>query len=441
VFEALSEKISGAMGRLQGKPRLTEENIQGALADVRTALIEADVHVKVVRSFLDDVRAKLVGIEVPGGVTPGQFALKVVSEELAALMGGLHQGLALDGRPPAVILLVGLQGAGKTSTAGKLAHWLKAQGKTPYLVPADVYRPAAIEQLTTLAQRLGVGCYPSTALMKPAAISRSGVEEARRAGADAVIVDTAGRLAIDEPLMAELEAIKADTAPREILFVADGMTGQDAVNTAQAFHQRLGLTGHILTKMDGDARGGAALSIRAVTGQPVKFMGVGEKMENLEPFHPDRVAGRILGMGDLLGLIEKTQAAYSERQAAELQRKIVQSEFSLEDFLQQIRTMRGMGSIKDLMGMMPGMNPAMKNADFDEGKLKKIEAVISSMTPRERRNHQIINMSRTNRIAKGSGTRGSDVTRVLKQFSQMRKMMKKVSGNPAQMLKGMFPGM
>jgi signal recognition particle subunit SRP54 len=412
---------------------------------VRIALLEADVNFRVVRAFLEAVQKRALGEEVPGGISAGQYFIKIVSDELAAMMGGAHEPLHLEGASPAVLMLVGLQGSGKTTTIGKLAKLFKDEGRKPYLVPADVYRPAAIEQLATLARALEVPCHPSRSEQDPVDIAREAVEAGRKAGADVILIDTAGRLQIDEELMAELERMKA-VQPREILYVADGLTGQDAVNTAREFHDRLGLSGHILTKMDGDARGGAALSIRAVTERPIKFITVGEKLENLERFHPDRIASRILGMGDLVSLIEKAQETFDEEQALALQRKMARNEFTLADFLDQIRALRTMGPLKDLMAMVPGMAGMLKNSDLDEGQLKRVEAIICSMTPRERANHQIINLSRRNRIAQGSGTRPNDVNKLLKQFSQMRKVMKKMSRfggdqrRAMQSLHSMLPG-
>ena len=445
MFEALQEKLSGALSRIRGSNRLNEANIAEALGQVRLALLEADVNVRVVRAFLDAVRDRALGGDVPGGLNAGQYFIKVVSEELTEMMGGQHQPLAVVPPLPAVVMLVGLQGSGKTTTAGKLARMLKEEGHKPYLVPADVYRPAAIEQLRTLAERLEVPCHPSRTDQDPVAIAAEAVKAARAAGCDVVLVDTAGRLQIDDGLMAELERIKKAALPAEILFVADGLTGQDAVNTAAEFHTRLGLTGHILTKMDGDARGGAALSIRAVTKQPIRFMAVGEKPEDLERFHPERVASRILGMGDLVSLIEKAQQTFDETQALDLQRKMARNEFTLVDFLDQIRGLRRMGSLKDLAEMIPGMGGMLKGSQMNERELTRVEAIICSMTQRERMNHQIINTSRRNRIAQGSGTKPNDVNRLLKQFTQMRKMMKKVSrfaGDPRrtmQSLHSMFP--
>jgi signal recognition particle subunit SRP54 len=446
MFERLQEKLTGALGLMRGKQRLGEANVEEALQQVRLALLEADVNVRVVRAFLEAVKQRALGEEVPGGVTAGQYFIKIVSDELAAMMGGAHEPLRLEGAPPAVLMLVGLQGSGKTSTIGKLAKLLKDEGRKPYLVPADVYRPAAIEQLKTLAHALDVAAYPSRTEQDPVDIAKAGVEAGRKAGADVVLIDTAGRLQIDEELMVELERMKAAVQPREILYVADGLTGQDAVNTAAEFHARLELSGHVLTKMDGDARGGAALSIRAVTQRPIKFMTVGEKLENLERFHPDRIATRILGMGDLVSLIEKAQETYNEEQALALQRKMARNEFTLTDFLDQIRALRNMGSLKDLMEMVPGMSGMLKSSNLDEGQLKRVEAMICSMTPRERDNHQIINLSRRNRIARGSGTKANDVNKLLKQFSQMRKVMKKMTRfggdqrRAMQSLQSMFPG-
>jgi signal recognition particle subunit SRP54 len=445
MFEALSEKLTAAMAKVRGQARLTEQNIAAALLDARTALLEADVNVKVVRAFLGSVQERVLGTDIPGGLTAGQFFIKTVSDELAEMMGGAHRGLNLDGAIPAVVMLVGLQGSGKTSTAGKLAKFLKDQGKRPYLVPADVYRPAAIEQLQTLARTLDVACHPTRPAERPVEIARAAVSAGRAAGADVVLIDTAGRLHIDDALMLELEQMRKAVSPREVLFVADGLTGQDAVNTAQAFHARIGVTGHVLTKMDGDARGGAALSIRAVTQVPIKFITVGEKLDNLERFHPERVAERILGMGDLVSLIEKAQGAYDEQQALELQRKMGRNEFSLQDFLDQIRAMRAMGPMKDLMAMIPGMGAAAKSPALDERQFVRMEAMICSMTPRERDNHNLITLSRQKRIARGSGTRPSDVVRLLKQFGQMRKMLKKMTGlgdprKAMQMAQGMLAG-
>ncbi|MBI3993110.1 MAG: signal recognition particle protein [Candidatus Lambdaproteobacteria bacterium] len=444
MFEALSERLSATLSRVRGQKRLSEANIEQAVQDVRLALLEADVNFRVVRAFLGTVSERALGEDVAGGLTAGQHFIKVVHEELAALLGSEHQALRLEGPTPAVVMLVGLQGSGKTSTVGKLARLLRSEGKMPYLIPADVYRPAAIEQLTMLGRALEVPVYPATVEMGAVAIAKDGVQAARKAGADVALLDTAGRLAIDDALMSELEQIKRAVAPVEILFVADGMTGQDAVNTAETFHQRLQLTGHVLTKMDGDARGGAALSIRAVTQQPIKFMTVGEKLEALERFHPERIASRILGMGDLMSLIEKAQGTFDEQQALELQRKISRNEFTLNDFLDQLRMIRQMGSMQDLLAMIPGMGGALKAGQFDEKQLVRIEAMICSMTYRERENHNIINVSRQKRIARGSGTRPSDVTKMLKQFAQMRKMMKKMTrlGGAQKMmnLAGLAPG-
>lgn len=446
MFETLQEKLTGALSRIGGRNVLNESNIEEALGQVRLALLEADVNFRVVRAFLDAVQSRALGEEIPGGINAGQHFIRIVSDELAAMMGGEHAPLKLEGKAPAVIMLVGLQGSGKTSTAGKLARMLSEEGKRPYLVPADVNRPAAIEQLQTLARVQDVPCYDTRPGEDPVKIAKAALKAGRKAGAEVVLIDTAGRLQIDEELMGELERMKAAVDPGEILYVADGLTGQDAVNTASEFHARLNLTGHVLTKMDGDARGGAALSIRAVTQRPIKFMTVGEKLEDLERFHPERIASRILGMGDLVSLIEKAQDTFDEEQALEMQRKMARNEFSLSDFLDQIRALRTMGPLKDLMNMVPGMSGMMKKDGLDEKQLVKVEAIICSMTRRERGNHQIINMSRRNRIAKGSGTKPNDVNKLLKQFSQMRKMMKKMSrfgGDPRramQSMESMLPG-
>lgn len=445
MLEVLSEKFGSTLRKIRGQHRLSEANIEAALRDVRLALLEADVNYKVVTAFLETVSQRVMGEEVPEGITAGQYFVKTISDELAEMMGGEHQGLRLDGAIPAVVMLVGLQGSGKTSTVGKLAKFLLEEGKKPYLVPADVYRPAAIEQLATLARSLDVPCYPATVEEGAVGIAVEGARAGSRAGADVVIIDTAGRLHIDDVLMEELDQIKRQVSPQEILFVADGMTGQDAVNTAAAFHERLELTGHVLTKMDGDARGGAALSIRAVTGQPIKFMGVGEKLEDLERFHPERIASRVLGMGDLVSLIEKAQETFDEKKALELQRKMSRNEFTLADFRDQLQAMKKMGSMKELIEMLPGAGGMLKNANLDDKQINKAEAIINSMTLDERENHNKINLSRQKRISKGSGTRPSDVNRLLKQFGQTRKMMKKMSrmGDPSKamgMAQSLFSG-
>jgi signal recognition particle subunit SRP54 len=439
MFENLTDKLQTVFKRIRGHGSLSEENIQEALREVRMALLEADVHFQVVRDFVESVRTKALGKEVLHSLSPGQQLVKIVNDELVQLMGASARRLNLSGSP-AGIMLVGLQGSGKTTTAGKLARWLGGQERRVGMVPADIYRPAAIEQVFQLGKMVGVPVFEPREGEAPVQICVRAQDWAREKGLNTLILDTAGRLHIDEPLMAELRRIKAAVAPGEILLVADAMTGQDAVKIAQSFNEQLDITGVVLTKLDGDARGGAALSIRAVTQRPIVLVGVGEKLEALEVFHPDRMASRILGMGDVLSLIEKAQAAYDEKQARELERKIRKDAFSLEDFLDQIRQLRKMGPLDELLKMVPGMGKIKGGVDFQagEGELKKIEAIICSMTGQERRNHAIINGSRRLRIARGSGTTVQDVNRLLKNYAQMRKMMKKMGrGGRMGMLQGM----
>jgi signal recognition particle subunit SRP54 len=431
MFENLSSKLEAVFKKLRGHGKLTEENIQEALKEVRMALLEADVHFKVVKDFIQTVQQRAIGQEVVGSLTPAQQLIKVVQEELTGLMGGEGQGIHLSGSPPVPIMLVGLHGSGKTTTAGKLARYFQEKKKRPYLIPADVYRPAAIDQLQKLGQELGVDFYRPQAAQTPLDISLKGREEALRKGYDPIIIDTAGRLHIDEALMLELREIKNQIKPKEVLFVADAMTGQDAVTIAKSFNERLGVDGVILTKMDGDARGGAALSIQAVTQKPIKFIGVGEKLDALEIFHPDRMASRILGMGDVLTLIEKAEAAVDEKKAKELERKIRKDAFTLEDFKDQLQQVRKMGSLESLLGMIPGLPRKMAGlgeAMVDEKELTRVEAIINSMTPKERTNHQIINGSRRLRIASGSGTTVQEVNQLLKRYAEARKMMKRLAG-------------
>lgn len=427
MFESLSDKLQSVFKKIRGHGTLSEANVQEALREVRLALLEADVHYKVVKDFVSSVQSKALGQEVLQSLTPGQQLVKIVHQELIRLMGEGERRLNLSGSP-ASIMLVGLQGSGKTTTAGKLARWLAAEGRKVGLVPADVYRPAATEQVLQLGQMMGLPVFKPGSGEDPVRICVRAQGWARERGLDTLILDTAGRLHIDEPLMEELKRIKGAVAPKEILLVADAMTGQDAVQIAQSFNQRLDITGVILTKMDGDARGGAALSIRAVTLRPIMFIGVGEKLDALEVFHPDRMASRILGMGDVLTLIEKAQAAYDEKKALELERKIRKEEFTLEDLLEQIRQVRKMGPLDDLVKMIPGAAKIKGVVDprAGEGELKRMEAIICSMTKEERLNHNIINGSRRLRIAKGSGTTVQDVNRLLKNYLEMRKMMKKM---------------
>ena len=445
MFETLSDKLSGSLRKVRGRGRLTEDSVGQTLNEVKMALLEADVNFRVVKAFLRSVKARAVGEEVQGSLTPGQQFIKIVNEELTEMMGGANSGLTEPENAPLIAMLVGLQGSGKTSSVGKLARFCQTEGKRPYLIPADIYRPAAIRQLEILAETLGISCYPSTTDQNPLNIVLNGLEAAKKEGADAVFIDTAGRLHIDQELMEELSRIKAAVMPHEIIFVADAMTGQEAVSVAKGFNDRLDISGVMLTKMDGDARGGAALSIRAITQKPIKFIAVGEKLENLEAFHPERIASRILGMGDMLSLIEKVEDSFSEREALQMQKKLKSNEFTLDDFRDQLRSMRKMGSMKDVIGMLPGMNAsAMKDANVDENKLVHIDAIISSMTIKERHNHKLMNGSRRLRVAKGSGTSVSEINRLLKQFVQMRKMMQKLLkvSNPAKamrMMQDMMP--
>ena len=431
MFENLTDRLESAFKKLRGHGKLTEENIQEAMGEVRTALLEADVNFGVVKEFIAAVTEKAIGREVLLSLSPGQQVVKVVHDELVALLGSQTEPLQLDGRQPVVIMLAGLQGSGKTTTAAKLALQLKGKGRTPLLVPADVYRPAAIEQLHVLGGQIGVPVFASTTEQNPVDIARLALAEATRANCDTVIIDTAGRLHVDDALMAELQEISRAVPLTEVLFVADAMTGQDAVAVADKFNSALEITGVILTKMEGDARGGAALSVKKVTGKPIKFVGVGESVEALEVFHPDRAASRILGMGDVLSLIEKAEAVVDQKSADQLARKIQKNAFTLEDFLEQIQQIKKMGSLEQLMGMIPGINKLKQLKDApkpDEKELGKTEAIIRSMTLKERRNHRIIDASRRLRIAKGSGTSVNEVNRVLKSYAMMLKMMKSLKG-------------
>jgi signal recognition particle subunit SRP54 len=431
MFDRLSEKFEGLFKALRGHGKLTARNVEDALRDVRMALLEADVNFHVVRGFVDAVTEKALGQDVLQSLTPDQHFVKIVHQELVRLLGDTPTTLDLGASSPLVVMLVGLHGCGKTTTTAKLARHLgHDRGRTPYLVPADVYRPAAVEQLTRLAEQVGCPVHPSATGEDPVALATAALAVARARAYDVVLVDTAGRLHIDEELMGELERMAAALRPQHVILVADAMTGQDAVTLAAGFAKRLALSGVILTKMEGDARGGAALSLRAVTGQPILFMGVGEKLDALEPFYPDRVASRILGMGDVLSLIEKAERAYDQRQAETLQRKLRRNEFDLTDFRDQLRTVRRMGSLTDLLGMIPGMKKLTRGVDTEaaERELKKVEAIINSMTNEERGNAAILNASRRRRIALGSGTSVSDVNRLIKQFTQTKKMLKRLGG-------------
>jgi len=442
MFENLSDKLDAAFRKLKGHGKLSGKNIEDGLKEVRMALLEADVHYRVTKHFISEVKERALGQEVLASLTPAQQVIKIVNEELTELMGSQNEDLNLSGPSPVAIMLVGLQGSGKTTTAGKLSVFLRKKGRNPFLVPADVYRPAAIDQLKKLGQQLEVPVFSSSTDMDPVDICRQAKTVAHQQGCDTLLLDTAGRLHIDEELMAELSRIKDTVKPADILLVADAMTGQDAVNIAESFNETLDIGGVVLTKMDGDARGGAALSIKEITGKPIKFIGVGEKLSELEPFHPDRLASSILGMGDVLTLIEKAQDAVDEKKAAELEKKLRKSQFTLEDFRDQMVQIRKMGSLGDIMKMIPGMGKLkqMKNLDVDENEFVRIEAIINSMTPREREQHTLINGSRRKRIAKGSGTRVQDVNRLLKNYIQLLKMLKKLNkGGMNGLQRGMLP--
>lgn len=430
AFQNLSSRLQDTLRKLRGKGRLSEKDVDQALREIRLALLEADVNYKVVRDFIGQVKERATGHEVLSSLTPAQQVIRIVNEELTKLMGGSQARLTLSSQPPSVIMMVGLQGSGKTTTAGKLARLLKSQGHRPLLTACDIYRPAAIKQLQVLGEQLGIPVF-TMGEQNPVDIAKAALGHARKFANDVVILDTAGRLHVDEELMQELVEIKAAVDPAEILLVVDAMTGQDAVNVAQTFNERLDVGGVVLTKLDGDARGGAALSVKAVTGKPIKFIGVSEKMDGLEPFHPDRMASRILGMGDLLTLIEKAAQAVDQEKAEQMAAKLKEAEFTLEDFLDQIGQMKDMGPIDQLIGMIPGLGGAkqLQGLEVDETHLKKIEAIIKSMTPEERRKPEIIDGSRRRRIARGSGTKVQDVNRLLKQFSQTRQMLKQFSGS------------
>ena len=428
MFEQLTDKLDSVFKRLRGQHKITEENVSESLREVRVALLAADVHFQTVKEFIARVKAKAVGAEVLASVSPGQMIVKILHDEMVELLGGKAEEPRFQGSPPVGILMMGLQGSGKTTASGKLAVHLRDKWKRkPLLVACDVYRPAAIEQLKVLGRQIGVPVYDEGA-GDPVRIAKNGLQAARDQGCDTVIFDTAGRLQIDDDLMVELEKIQAAVKPAEKFFVADAMSGQEAVNVAKSFNDRLDFTGVILTKMDGDARGGAALSVKSVTGKPVRYVGTGEKPEALELFYPDRMASRILGMGDVLTLVEKAQEVYDEKEAKQLQKKMLGNKFSLDDFLAQLRQMKKMGSMADLVKMVPGMGKLAGGASVDESKLKYTEAILTSMTAKERANPKIIDGRRRFRIAAGSGTTLQEVNQVLKQFEQMQKMMKQVSG-------------
>lgn len=437
MFEQLSDRLQGAFRSLTGRGKLSEANIEEALREVRRALLEADVNFKVARGFVDDVKARAVGEEVQKSLTPGQLVVKIVHEELVKLLGGSGESFRVPSGSPAVIMVVGLQGSGKTTFCAKLARYLEKRGRRPLLAAADTYRPAAQDQLASLGRQLGVPVHKGQKGADPVEIATTAVAEARTAGRDIVILDTAGRLHVDEDLMLELERIIGVTSPAEILLVLDSMTGQDAVNVAQAFVERVNFTGAVLSKLDGDTRGGAAVSLRSVTGKPIKFAGVGEKVDALEPFHPDRMASRILGMGDVVSLVEKVQDATDLKQAAKLEEKLRKQAFTLEDFQEQLQALKKMGPMEQLLGMLPGGNKLPAGA-VDERALVGVEAIIRSMTPEERRRPEVIDGSRRKRIARGSGSSVQDVNRLLKQFETMKKMMKQFGKKGK---KGQVPGL
>ncbi len=431
MFDTLSDKLQRVFKNLRGEGKLSAENMDSALREIRVALLEADVHFKVVKQLIANVKEKAMGEEVLSALSPGQQVIKIVRDELIKVLGTHQSKLRMANEAPTVVLLVGLQGSGKTTSTGKLARYLEKQGSKPLVVSVDVYRPAARKQLSVIAREIRIPVYEGLAEeTKPVELARGARKEALQTGRDILLVDTAGRLHIDEDLMTELQELKTLLSPTEVLFVADAMTGQDAVKSAEEFHKRLGITGVILTKMDGDARGGAALSIRTVTDQPLKFVGVGEKFDAFEPFHPDRVASRILGMGDVLSFIEKVEQNIDQKQAEQMQRKLIDNEFTLDDFRDQLKQIRKLGPLESLLGMMPqvGILKDLKNVKVDENEITRVVAIIDSMTRGERRNHMIINGARRRRIAKGSGTSVQQVNELLKQYAQARKMMKSLSG-------------
>lgn len=441
MFENLSDRLERSFKILKGEGKITEINVAETLKDVRRALLDADVNYKVAKTFTDTVKQKALGMNVLTAVKPGQLMVKLVHDELAELMGGESVGLNLNGRP-SVILMSGLQGSGKTTFSGKLANMLKNKHrKTPLLVACDVYRPAAIEQLKVVGSQVNVPVYSEPGNMDVVEIAQNAIKEAKAKGLDVVIVDTAGRLAVDEEMMNEIYTLKNSLHPDETLFVVDAMTGQDAVNTAKEFNDRLDFDGVVLTKLDGDTRGGAAISIRTVVSKPIKFVGTGEKMEAIDAFHPSRMADRILGMGDIVSLVERAQEQFDEEEARRLQKKIQKNKFDFNDFLGQIQQIKKMGNIKDLASMIPGVGKAIKDIDIDDNAFKGIEAIILSMTPKERTNPEILNISRRARIAKGSGTNVQDVNRLIKQFDQTRKMMKMVTGSKMSQMMGAMKGM
>ncbi|RBP41138.1 signal recognition particle protein [Garciella nitratireducens] len=439
AFEGLAEKLQNTFKKLKRKGKISEKDLKEALREVKLALLEADVNYKVVKDFIANIKERSLGKEVMESLTPGQQVIKIVKEEMTELMGGTESKIEFTSKPPTILMLVGLQGAGKTTTAGKLGGVLSKQGKNPLLVACDIYRPAAIEQLQVVGDSLGIPVFTMKTHKSPVDIAKAGVEYAKQNHKDLVIIDTAGRLHIDEDLMDELKNIKNSVFPTEILLVVDAMTGQDAVTVSESFNKQLGIDGIILTKLDGDTRGGAALSVRAVTGKPIKYVGMGEKLTDLEVFHPDRMASRILGMGDVLSLIEKAQENFDEKKAIELEKKLRSQQFTFEDFLEQLQQVKNMGPLSDVLGMLPGINSKkLKGIELDDRQLIQSEAIINSMTKEERRDPSLINASRRKRIALGSGTKVQDVNKLIKSFEQTKKMMKQLSSIEKGNKKGRF---
>src|SRR6056297_20734 len=443
IFSGLAEKLQDTLKKLSGKGKLNEKDVDNALREVKLALLEADVNYRVVKNLINNIKERAVGQEVMDSLTPGQQVVKIVNEELTKLMGGEQSEIEISSEPPTLIMLVGLQGSGKTTTAGKLAKMFKKEGKNPLLVAGDIYRPAAIRQLQVLGERLEIPVFSMGDKQNPVDIIKAGLSKAESAGNDIVILDTAGRLHIDEEMMDELQDIKTNTDPDEILLVVDSMTGQDAVNVSENFDDKLGIDGVVLTKLDGDARGGAALSVKAVTGKPIKFIGTGEKLDDFEPFHPDRMSDRILGMGDVLSLIEKAEEAIDKEKAKKLEERLKNNQFTFEDFLDQLEQLRDMGPLDEIMGMIPGMSGAkqLKNLQVDEKQLDHIEAIINSMTQEEKVDPKLINGSRRKRIAKGSGTSIQEVNRLLKQYRETKKMIKKFNSGKGKGLMGKMGNM
>lgn len=441
MFDSLQEKLELTLKKFRGQSKISEENISEAMREIRRALLEADVHIDVVKKFVDNVKEKAIGSEVKGKLLPEQLIVKIVNDELVELMGSKRAEIKIASGKPTTILVAGLQGSGKTTFCGKLAKNLRKKGRQPLLVACDVYRPAAIDQLKTLGEQVKIPVFTEEGNNDPIDIVKKSLDYARKFGRDTIIVDTAGRLTVDEKMMDEVQNISKVLDPTETLFVCDAMIGQDAVTTAKAFHEKLELTGIVLTKLDGDTRGGAALSVLNVVGKPIKFVGVGETVDDLEPFHPERIASRILGMGDILTLVEKAESQIDKAEAEKLEEKIRKNEFTFDDFLSQMKTIQKMGSLKDLLGMIPGMDKQLRNVNVDDGAFKKVEAIIQSMTKHERTHPKIINGSRRMRIAKGSGTQVQDVNRLIKQFDDMGKMLKNISrGSKSRMLSGLGLG-